>query len=37
VPPPEQHGDSDEGQREETEAGADSGQEDEVCGPFGHA
>jgi hypothetical protein len=34
---PEQDGDRDEGEREETETGANSGEEDEICGPFGHA
>jgi len=34
---PEQDRDRNEGECEETETGADSSQEDEVCSPFGHA
>ena len=34
---PEQDGDRDEGECEETKTGADSGEEDEVRGPFGQA
>jgi hypothetical protein len=34
---PEHDADRDEGEGEDTETGADSGQEHEVCAPFSHA